>query len=51
MDSVSFEGGNNAKTTKQRPADKTKSKADRTKKVVSATAAGGSGGESAAQVS
>ena len=47
MDSSSLEDSSTAKTTKQRPANKTKSKAGRTK--VGATAAGG--GETSSQVS
>ena len=49
MDSESLqEDGSNTKTTKQRPTDKTKTKAGRTKKA--GTAEGGGGKKTAAQV-
>ena len=52
MDSESLqEDGSNTKTTKQRPADKTKTKAGRTKKAGAAEGGGGGGGKkTAAQV-
>ena len=50
MDSVSLENGSNARTTKQRTADKTKTKSGRTKKT-GAAADGGNGQKIATQVS
>ena len=49
-DSETLEDGSNTKTTKQRPADKTKTKAGRTKKA-GVTMGSGGGQKKAAQVS
>ena len=51
VDNESLEDGDNAKTTKQRPADKTKTRAGRTKKMGTTIAAADGGRKTATQVS